>query len=83
MTRPAKNISSARLDRIESDVFELKTEIQDIRGRVDELEAGFAELQLRIADLSVRMIDLSVVLDRRDQTMTHILRRLELVEHPH
>jgi hypothetical protein len=57
------------LRRLQSDVADIKVDVRETRSRV-----GIMERQ--IADLSVRM-------DRRDELMERVMRRLELGESSH
>ena len=52
------------LRRMQSDVSDLKLDVREIRTRVGSLET-------QMASISTRM-------DRRDETVEHILRRLDL-----
>ena len=57
------------LRRLQSDVADIKVDVRETRSRV-----GLIERQ--VADLSVRM-------DRRDEMMERVMRRLELGETSH
>jgi hypothetical protein len=57
------------LRRVQADVSDVKVDMRELRSRV-----GIIERQ--IADLSVRM-------DRRDEMMERVMRRLELGETSH
>jgi hypothetical protein len=62
--------------RIQSDVTDLKTEVREPRMRMGHMETRMAHLHPQVAEISVRM-------DRRDDPMERIMRRLELTEQPH
>jgi hypothetical protein len=57
------------LRRLQSDVADIKVDVRETRSRVGMMER-------QIADLSVRM-------DRRDELMERVMRRLELGESSH
>lgn len=64
------------LKRIQIDIGDMKSDIREVKGRLGHLETRSAQLDLRLAELSVRM-------DRRDELVERIMRRLELAEAPH
>ena len=63
------------LRRIQSDVAELKADNREIKIRLGSLEGQMAHL-IQMAEISTRM-------DRRDEQMDRVLRRLELTEASH
>ena len=55
---------------------------REIRGRVGDLEALMAHMDVRLAEMDVRIAEVLVRMDRRDEPMERIFRRLELADHP-
>jgi predicted nucleic acid-binding Zn-ribbon protein len=64
------------LRRIQADIGDLKADNREIKTCLGSLETQIAHLHVQVAEISVRM-------DRRDDTMERIMRRLELTEQPH
>ena len=62
------------LGRIQSNVSETKADVRKSRIGLGSIETQTAHLQMQLADISVRM-------DRRDDMMERVMRRLEMTEH--
>ena len=75
MAEPTNELILEILPRIQADIADLKNDVREIRGRVGNLEVRMVHMGLQIAELTVRM-------DRRDEQMERLLRRLELADHP-
>jgi len=75
MAEPASDLILEILRRIQADVADLKADVREIRGRAGNFVVRMAHMEIQIAELSVPM-------DRRDEQMERILRRLELSGHP-
>jgi hypothetical protein len=74
MTEPTKGLILEILRPIQADIADLKNGVREIGGRMGNFEVRMAHMEIQIAELSVRM-------DRRDEQMERILRRLELTDH--
>jgi predicted nucleic acid-binding Zn-ribbon protein len=64
------------LRRLQSDVADIKVDVRETRSRIGLMERQIADVHVRLADLSSRM-------DRRDEMMERVMRRLELGESSH
>jgi uncharacterized coiled-coil protein SlyX len=80
MPETANELILEVLRRIQAD---LKADVREIGGRVGSLETRMAHMEVRLAEMDVRIAELSVKMDRRDEQIERILRRLELTEHLH
>lgn len=76
MSDPTQDLMIEILRRMQADVSDMKSDLREIRGRVGALERGQAQIEVRLADISGRM-------DRRDEFIERIMRRLDLAEQSH
>ncbi len=64
------------LRRIQPDISDLKADNREIKTRLGFIETQIAHLHVQVAEISVRM-------DRRDDTIERVMRRLDLTEQSH
>jgi len=76
MADPSSELMMEVLRRIQADIADMKADMREVRGGLGAIERGQAQIEVRLADVSSRM-------DRRDEIIERILRRLELIEQPH
>jgi hypothetical protein len=61
------------LQRMQGDLSDVKSDVRELRRRSGALELRVAELGVGLADLANRM-------DRRDDQMERVMRRLDLID---
>ena len=61
------------LRRVQADVGDIKIDIRETHSRIGLMERQIADIHVPLADLSSRI-------DRRDEMMERVMRRLELGE---
>jgi len=80
MTESGENLVLEILRRIQGDMAELKSGQQDIRHRLTLIESRLAGLERNLADQYAGYAGQSVRIDRLEERLGRIERRLELAD---